>query len=138
MASSSPQLIHAAGGLVWRESGAGRQILLVRRTRYGDEWSLPKGKLRPAEDWLTAARREVEEETGYRVRVNGFAGALAYPAGDRHKVVRFWNMAPLGEPSGARDDEVVEIAWLAGDEALARMRYPLERALLEAWLGEPG
>ncbi|HWD80339.1 MAG TPA: NUDIX hydrolase, partial [Kribbella sp.] len=41
---SSPATVIAAGGVVWRERGGTRQVLLVHRPWY-DDWSLPKGKL---------------------------------------------------------------------------------------------
>src|SRR4051794_40544792 len=67
-------VIRAAGGLVWRDSPHGKLLAIVHRRRYGDEWSLPKGKLKKHETWLEAARREVQEETACRVQVDGFAG----------------------------------------------------------------
>ena len=44
------------------------QVALVHRPRY-DDWSWPKGKLDPGEEWPVAAVREVWEETGLRVRL---------------------------------------------------------------------
>ena len=48
-----------------------RRILLVRQYRLparGYLWELPAGKLDPGETPLTAAKRELIEETGYRAR----------------------------------------------------------------------
>jgi len=61
-------VILAAGGLVWRNSPRGREIALVHRPKY-DDWTLPKGKLDPGESWQDGAVREVEEETGFDVRL---------------------------------------------------------------------
>ena len=36
--------VRAAGGVPWRDTGAGIEVALVNRPRYGD-WTLPKGKL---------------------------------------------------------------------------------------------
>jgi 8-oxo-dGTP pyrophosphatase MutT (NUDIX family) len=55
-------VIQAGGGLVWRESRAGREIAIIHRPRY-DDWTFPKGKLHKGETWEQAALREVEEET---------------------------------------------------------------------------
>ena len=123
-------VIRAAGGLVWRDSPRGRLLAVVHRNRY-DDWTLPKGKLDPAESWTDAAVREVREETGCRVRVGRFAASTSYSVGDCPKVVLFWHMDVLGECGGRLDSEVAEVAWLTVDEARERLSYPLERALLD-------
>lgn len=49
---------------------AGEQMLLLRRHRFIADswgWEIPTGIVEPGEDAATAATREVEEETGYRV-----------------------------------------------------------------------
>jgi len=53
------QYTESAGGVVINEAGL---ILIV--SQYGKSWSLPKGHLEPGEDALTAARREIYEESG--------------------------------------------------------------------------
>ena len=130
-------MICASGGLLWRRNRRGQlEIALVHRDRYND-WALPKGKLKADESWLAAARREVEEETGFRPRVLGFAGALAYVTAKGEKVVSFWNMTPTGEASHESDaSEVEEISWLSPEQALERMTYGLEKALVETWMNE--
>ncbi|MBI3573201.1 MAG: NUDIX domain-containing protein [Candidatus Kerfeldbacteria bacterium] len=49
----------SAGGVVLNAKG---EVLIV--SQHGTTWSLPKGHLEPGEDELTAARREVTEESG--------------------------------------------------------------------------
>jgi 8-oxo-dGTP diphosphatase len=132
MPPSGDGAIQAAGGLLWRDTPSGRQIAVIRRSRYAD-WTLPKGKLEPGEAWEEAALREVREETGYRARITGFAGVVAYQVDGRVKVVRFWHMLATPEaPAPALDPEVSGVDWLPVEEALRRLQYPLERALLEA------
>ena len=88
--------IHAAGGIVVR-NGARPLIAIVQRAK--DElWVLPRGKLKRDESPLAGARREVVEETGHRVRVREFVGAITYRARGRPKVVQFWRASPAPGP----------------------------------------
>jgi ADP-ribose pyrophosphatase YjhB (NUDIX family) len=48
-----------AGGVVLNSKG---EVLVV--SQRGDSWSLPKGHVEEGEDMLTAARREIKEESG--------------------------------------------------------------------------
>jgi ADP-ribose pyrophosphatase YjhB (NUDIX family) len=126
------EVIQAAGGIVWRNSPNGKLLAVVHRTRYGGDWTLPKGKVKKKEPWLDAARREVQEETACHAQVDGFAGVIGYLVDGKPKVVRFWHMTVTGEPGQRTDTEVDEVAWLPVAEACARLTYPLERAFVES------
>jgi 8-oxo-dGTP diphosphatase len=128
-------MIEAAGGVLWRKRGESEaEIALVHRKRYDGDWTLPKGKLRPGELPLEGALREVCEESGYRPHALGYLGVIAYqttPHGSKR--VRFWNMVAEEQTPQTPDvSEVVETIWLPPREALLRMTYPLEKAILEA------
>jgi 8-oxo-dGTP diphosphatase len=128
------EFIKAAGGLVWRDTQDGQQLLLIHRERY-DDWSLPKGKLEPGETWPEAARREVAEETGFSVTFLSFAGVTTYFHGRRPKVVLFWNMTVSGEidaQTNAQEGkpEVDEMKWLNAADALELLTYPAEQTLI--------
>ena len=128
--------ILAGGGLVARQTGAGREYLLVHRARYGD-WCLPKGKLKRGETTKQAALREVREETGYAVEIASYLGEVRYDVKGVPKIVRFWNMRPLGDSQGFIDPkEIVEAVWLPEEVALARLDYPLEQVLLRRAMQE--
>lgn len=126
----SNEVIQAAGGLVWRSSPRGRELILIHRTRYGPEWALPKGKLDPGEGWLQAAVREVEEETGCRAQVEAFAGGSVYAVNGMPKVVLYWHME-LQEQGPVQDTrEVADLRWVSAEEALSLLTHANERALL--------
>ncbi len=121
--------VRAAGGVVVRECDGESQIAVVHRPRY-DDWSLPKGKLDPGEDWAAAALREVEEETGLRCELGEQLASSRYAdRKGRPKEVRWWLMRPLGgqfEPGR----EVDELRWLDLAAALALLTYEHDRALV--------
>lgn len=121
--------VQAAGGVLYRMADAEPEFLLARRPRYKD-WTLPKGKLDKGETPLEAALREVEEETGFGCRVERAIGSISYELGSgRRKAVRYWLMLPQhGEFTP--NSEVDKIRWLPINEALTRLSYRKERAVL--------
>ena len=123
------KIVVAAGGLVWRSTREGRELIVIRRRRHED-WTLPKGKVKPGESWLQCALREVREETGFDVEVESHAGWVCYDTGDITKVVRFWNMKPVDESRFESSEEVLSVHWLTPVEALKRLTHEGERALV--------
>ena len=120
--------IHAAGGIVVR-NGARPLIAVVQRAK--DElWVLPRGKLKSSESPISGARREVVEETGHRVRVREFLGAITYRARGRPKVVQFWHMRAAINPSRDVMKDIMAVEWLPLSAAVRRLSYPLEKLFL--------
>ncbi|HTW17588.1 MAG TPA: NUDIX hydrolase [Nocardioides sp.] len=127
---AQPPDVLAAGAVVFRP---GRQVLLVHRGRY-DDWSFPKGKLDRGEHRTSAAVREVEEETGLRVRLGVPLADQRYDAGSRMKTVFYWAGRVVGDDdvSGyAANNEIDAVAWVDADDARSRLTYDYDRATLE-------
>lgn len=132
-------VIRAAGGLIWRDSASGRQLAVIRRTRHGEEWTLPKGKLHPDEPWSSAALREVKEETGCEVTLSTLAGCNAYVTNGKPKLVLFWNMDLVRDGQPQDSGEVKEVRWLTVSEALQHLKHSGEKRVLEGhdWFSIP-
>ena len=110
-------------------NGARPLIAVVQRAK--DElWVLPRGKLKLNESALAGARREVVEETGHRVRVREFLGAITYRARGRLKVVQFWRMQAAVNPSRDVMKDIMAVEWLPLGAAVRRLSYPLEKLFL--------
>lgn len=124
---------------MWRDGRDGREVLLVHRPRY-DDWSLPKGKLTPNEHVLSAARREIEEETGQQVVLGPALGIQRYDVrkngGTVPKMVHYWSAALTGpEREFEPNDEVDKLDWLPVDKARRRLSYPRDVEILDALEG---
>ena len=122
--------VKAAGGVVWRRREEGVEVAVVHRPRY-DDWSLPKGKLDRGEEWRAAAEREVEEETGLGCRAGEELSPIEYTDHKgRRKVVRYWLMEAVADSGFTPNDEVDELRWLPGRNAIGRLSYPRDREVL--------
>jgi 8-oxo-dGTP diphosphatase len=119
--------ILAAGGIVLR-SGT-RKFAVVQRSK-DRLWVLPRGKLRRTERPVRGALREVVEETGCRVKVSEFLGAITYLAGGRPKAVQFWLMQAAARQSYEVTKDIVKVEWLSLAAAVKRLSHPLERLFL--------
>jgi 8-oxo-dGTP pyrophosphatase MutT (NUDIX family) len=74
MRVSEKKQIRSAGAVVFRRTGSGVKLLVLRAY---NNWDFPKGRVEPGEEQLSAARREVKEETGLT--------DVEYPFGENYK-----------------------------------------------------
>lgn len=124
-----PAPVLAAGGIVLR--AAGEPLIAVVKLRKNKAWVLPKGKLKSGEDALTAAEREVMEETGHDVSVHEYLGEMTQTDGARPKTVRFWRMRAAEDPTRELMRDVKAVKWLPLDQAIETLTHAHERAFLE-------
>jgi 8-oxo-dGTP diphosphatase len=120
--------ILAAGGIVLRQGS--RPRIAVVRLRRDKSWVLPKGKLNPGERALAAAKREVLEETGHAVCVEGFLGSMLYAVDGRTKIVQFWHMRAIGGPLREPMDDIKAVKWLPLKQAIETLTRAHEKLFL--------
>jgi phosphohistidine phosphatase SixA/ADP-ribose pyrophosphatase YjhB (NUDIX family) len=132
-------IVLAAGGLVyrWRPEGDA-EILLVHRPRY-DDWSLPKGKLDPGEHRLTAAVREVHEETGVLGVPQARLRSVSYLTGEPgvEKQVEYWSMRCASDDGHEPDHEVDVLRWVPLTTARDRLTYAHDRGVVASFTALP-
>ena len=100
---------------------AGDHVLLTRRCiePFCGQWVMPGGKVDHGEPLLAALHREVREEVGLEVHVDGLVDVYEHvglgPDKD-HYVILYYRARPIGgelEPNGA---EVTEARWVPAGE----------------------
>ena len=120
-------------------SAAAATVLLVHRPKY-DDWSFPKGKLDRGEHATAAAVREVEEETGLRVRLGVPLARPALPDPGRHQAGPL-----LGRPRGRRrrrraatrrTPRSTRSRWFPIDKARRRLSYEFDVETLDEALAQ--
>jgi 8-oxo-dGTP diphosphatase len=116
------------GGIAVRQ-GTRPRVAVVQRSK-DKLWVLPRGKLRRDERPVRGARREVVEETGFRVKVCEFLGVITYQTRGRAKVVRFWLMRAEAQPSYEVMNDIVAVEWLPLAAAVKRLSDPMEKVFL--------
>lgn len=138
---AGPRVIHAAGGIVWRprrgpatSTGKDRvEVLIVHRPSY-DDWTFPKGKPDRGESLPVTAVREIDEETGYRVRLGHPLPETLYRVRGGMKRVSYWVARPVGQPrTFVPNDEVDDVRWVRVKEARKLLTYDHDRMLLKAF-----
>ncbi len=124
-ASGREREVVSAGAVVL---GPGGTVLLVHRPKY-DDWSFPKGKLDRGEHATAAAVREVEEETGVRIRLGVPLADQTYPVRAGLKRVNYWIGRALGDGDVGDyqpNAEIDEVAWFPIDKARRRLTYEFD------------
>ena len=105
------------------------EVLLIRQYRYaagGTIWEVPAGKLDAGEAPDTCARRELEEETGWRAgRLEPLGSLLTTPGFTDERIHLF-----------AAFDLSPALQRLEQDELIELVPMPLARALALVWSGE--
>ena len=122
--------IVAAGAVVTRAGKNEIEFLLIFR-KYRGDWTFPKGKVDPGEHLLTAAVREVREETGFAVSLGVPLPTQTYEVDGLRKDSHYWVAQKLAGEF-VPNDEVDEIAWLSFEQTKAKLTYKHDQEVLAA------
>lgn len=138
-AEPAPDAVRAAGGLLWRPAEDGTPALAVIHRPRHDDWTFPKGHVERGEHTLSAAVREIAEETGIVAALGRRLPSIDYAVQGRPKRVDWWAATPVasGGPAFVPNDEVDAMEWLSPDAAARRLSYSTDRDVLHAFMAGP-
>ena len=128
----------SAGGAVFRSGATGAEIALISVGK-PPRWQLPKGIIDKGEKPEDAAVREVREEAGIEASIDRLIEKVEYwyqasKAGERvryHKFVYFFRMTYMSGDVANHDNEVNEARWFPAGEAISKLAFRSERAIVE-------
>jgi ADP-ribose pyrophosphatase YjhB (NUDIX family) len=155
LACGAPLSDHHAGGRTRRACGAcgyiryrtpapGVGVLIVDGDRFvlcrrgsseleAGKWCLPCGYVEYDEDFLTAALREVEEETGLAVEITSIISVSSnFLTPHIHTVVTVLLARPVGGTLRPGDD-IDFVRWVAAGEALPEMAFEADAHIIERY-----
>ena len=110
------KIIDAAGGVVSNEKG--KRLLIYRLKK----WDLPKGKLDKGENFKMAAVREVEEETGVKVKLKKSITTTWHTYTIRNNPIlkrNKWYAMRCLDDSGMKPqkgENIEKVTWMSDDE----------------------
>lgn len=109
----------SCGAVIYRKV-QGRVLFLILKHANGGHWSLAKGHTEPGESEIQTALREIDEETGLRVKLRpGFREVIRYfPSNEVEKTVVFFLAKAKGKKVKPQESEILNAVWLELDDAL--------------------
>lgn len=142
--NSGGQVEPCGCGMEAQSEGVITEVALVGRSNLGT-WALPKGTPQAGETIEQVAVREVQEETGLKVRLISYVGSISYVFVREqvryYKQVRHFLFEAIGGDLALHDHEYDLVEWFPLPEACRRLTYQNEinilyqaEGVLQRWL----
>jgi 8-oxo-dGTP pyrophosphatase MutT (NUDIX family) len=136
--------VDVAGGVIVNDSG---EIVVVEQGHQENpSWSFPKGHVEGNEDFLTAAKREIEEETG----LTELECIREFPVYERHRIskdgsgddenelkrLHFFHFKTKQMKLRPHDPENPSAKWVTKEEVLKTLTHRKDREFFRGIMNE--
>ena len=123
----------SCGAVIFHDIKGEVRYLLIKNKRSA-HWGFPKGHIERGETKEQTALREVQEETGLRVKlIEGFSCLSKYRIRDRvEKTVTIFTATTPSTVIHMQKEEIEDYIWLTYDRALSLLRFDNDKSILIA------
>ena len=123
-----------SGAVVYRRTATGIEYLLLQSQNPGHFWGFPKGHVEAGEDLVTAATREIREETSLHLKIDpSFQVATSYdlPNGNLKEMTLYTALVPTDTEISLQTEEIANAGWFNYQAARQRLTYDNLKSLLD-------
>ncbi|KRM03319.1 NUDIX domain-containing protein [Limosilactobacillus gastricus] len=123
-----------SGAVVYRRTATGIEYLLLQSQNPGHFWGFPKGHVEVGEDLVTAATREIREETSLHLIIDpSFQVTTSYdlPNGNLKEMTLYTAPVPTNSELNLQTEEIANAGWFNYQAARQRLTYDNLKSLLD-------
>jgi len=109
------------------------EVLMIKENKPSamNKWNFPSGRIEQGEDILTAACREVKEETGFDVKLTKTTGVYNFISDTNHQVILFHFVGEIiGGSLNLEENEIVDSKWVSIPNIMTVENKDLRNALV--------
>ena len=105
-----------AGGIIEKDN----RFLLVRENQdvCKGKWNIPAGAVDDGENVIEAAQREIYEETGCKVKINGILEIMNKKMENMDLLCFFFDTQLIDENIKSDGEEITDVKWFSYEELL--------------------
>lgn len=123
-----------SGAVVYRRTATEIEYLLLQSQNPGHFWGFPKGHVEVGEDLVTAATREIREETSLHLIIDpSFQVTTSYdlPNGNLKEMTLYTAPVPTNSELNLQTEEIANAGWFNYQAARQRLTYDNLKSLLD-------
>ena len=116
------------------------RVLIGKRSknaRYGNKWCLPGGYIEYEESFIETAHREVLEETGLLVRIEGIVNVVSNNLDELHHTIVIVLIGDILEGNQEPNDDLTELKWIDSDQhAGISYAFEADKRIIDCYFSE--